>query len=159
MRAPVLIACLIALVPAAASAASHDIKIFITEYDLNHDGSVSKEEFADEREHRFIVTDVNHDAGLSHEEYVGEYKARITGESAEPKNLEKQLKQADVRFNVLDSNKDGRISRAEYASSGWSMFVNHDYTKDGAISGKDDVEPAAPARREGERPQPNQPTA
>lgn len=131
----------IAAVPLAASAASHDLKTFITEYDLDHDGSVSKEEFADEREHRFIVTDANHDAGLTHDEYVSEYRARLMLRNPDGKTVERQMKQADVRFAVLDSNKDGKISRAEYAHSGWRMFSEHDYTDDGAVSGKDDVEP------------------
>jgi hypothetical protein len=135
------IACLLAAMPMLASGASHDIKVFIGEYDLNHDGSVSKEEFADEREHRFIVTDANHDGGLTHEEYVGEYRTRLQGKNPDAKAMERGMKQADVRFGVLDSNKDGRISRAEYAHSGWNMFTNHDYTKDGAISSRDDVEP------------------
>ena len=49
MKAKLLVICLSLAVPALAGAASHDIKVFITEYDLNHDGSVSKEEYADER--------------------------------------------------------------------------------------------------------------
>ncbi|MEJ1965304.1 MAG: DUF4198 domain-containing protein [Gammaproteobacteria bacterium] len=77
MKPGLLAACLLVVSPAIATAASHDIKIFITEHDLNHDGSVSKEEFADERERLFIATDANHDGGLSHDEYVGEYHARL----------------------------------------------------------------------------------
>ena len=148
MRAPLTLfpltatACLLAAVPMLTTAASHDLKVFIVEYDLNHDGSVSKEEFADEREHRFIVTDANHDGGLSHDEYVGEYRARLATKAPDAKTVERQMKQADVRFGVLDSNKDGHISRAEYAYSGWTMFGKHDYTNDGAVSEKDDVEPA-----------------
>jgi hypothetical protein len=144
MKAELLIACALFAGPMAASAASHDIKTFITEYDLNHDGSVSKEEFADEREHRFISTDADHDGGLTHDEYVGEYRARLLAAKPNEKSVERQMKQADVRFTVLDSNKDGKISRAEYAHSGWTMFTKHDYTDDGAVSAKDDVEPPAP---------------
>jgi hypothetical protein len=144
MKAGLLIACVLAAGPMAAGAASHDIRIFITEYDLNRDGSVSKEEFADEREHRFISTDADHDGGLTHDEYVGEYRARLLAAKPNEKSVERQMKQADVRFTVLDSNKDGKISRAEYAHSGWTMFTRHDYTDDGAVSAKDDVEPPAP---------------
>jgi hypothetical protein len=143
MKAGLLISCVLLAAPMAASAASHDIKIFITEYDLDHDGSVSKEEFADEREHRFISTDADHDGGLTHDEYVGEYRARMLAGKPDEKAIERQMKQADVRFTVLDSNKDGKISRAEYAHSGWTMFTEHDYTDDGTVSAKDDVEPPA----------------
>jgi len=145
---------LLAAAPMRATAASHDLKTFIVEYDLNHDGSVSQEEFADERERRFIVTDVNHDGGLSHDEYVGEYRGRLALTSPDEKTVERQMKQADVRFGVLDSNKDGHISRAEYAYSGWTMFGKHDYTNDGAVSQNDDVDPADKERdgRPAERP-------
>jgi Ca2+-binding EF-hand superfamily protein len=141
MKIRIALAGMVAALPLVASAASHDLKTFITEYDLDHDGSVSKEEFADEREHRFIATDANHDGGLSHDEYVGEYRARLMLRKPDEKTVERQMKQADVRFTALDSNKDGRITRAEYAHSGWRMFTEHDYMDDGAVSEKDDVEP------------------
>ena len=140
MKARLFAACLIAIVPGLAGAASHNIKVFITEHDLNHDGSVSKEEFSDERERLFIVTDANHDGGLSHDEYVGAYRERLMLTKPDEKTVERQMKQADVRYNVLDSNKDGHISRAEYAFSGWRMFVEHDYTKDGTVAANDDVD-------------------
>lgn len=135
-----LLVCIVTAVPLLANGASHDLKTFITEYDLNHDGSVSKEEFAQERDRRFAATDANHDGGLSHDEYVGEYRERLTRTHPDAKKIDRQMKQADVRFTVLDSNHDGRISPAEYAHSGWSMFTHHDYTKDGAVSAQDDVE-------------------
>lgn len=33
-----------------------------------------------------------------------------------------------------DLNKDGRISSAEFFYSGWRMYAEHDYTRDGAVS-------------------------
>src|SRR4051812_12219772 len=101
MKAKLFVACLSLLVPLLATAASHDIKVFITEHDLNHDGSVSKEEFADERERQFIATDINHDGGLSHDEYVNEYRTRLMEKHPDEKTIEKQMKQADVRYKVL----------------------------------------------------------
>jgi Ca2+-binding EF-hand superfamily protein len=135
--------CALSVLPTLTFAASHDLKTFIQEYDLNHDGSVSKEEFVQERERRFGLTDADHNGGLTHDEYVNEYKTRLTAEHPDPKKMDSAMKQADVRFKVLDSNKDGKISPAEFQHSGWSMFTHHDYTKDGAISSKDDVESVA----------------
>jgi len=149
MRVPSSIAAVLLALPMLASAAPHEIRPFIADYDLDHDGAVSKEEFADERERRFIATDFNHDGGLSEEEYVGEYRARVGSKGLEREALERQIKQAHVRYGVLDSNKDGHISRAEYAYSGWMMFGKHDYTNDGTVSAKDDVEP--PGGSESER--------
>jgi len=126
---------------ALASAASHDIKTFIVEYDLDHDGAVSKDEFAQERDRRFASTDADHSGGLSHDEYVEEYRGRFSATHPDARVTERQTKQTEVRFKVLDSNHNGQISPAEYAHSGWSMFTRHDYTNDGAVSARDDVEP------------------
>ncbi len=123
-----------ALLPAFALAASHDLATFIGEYDLDKDGSVSKEEFQKGRMLRFAATDVNNDEGVSHEEYAEEFRARLVAKNPEPAAIERQMKQTDVRFKVLDSNKDGRISFAEFSYSGWRMYAEHDYTRDGAVS-------------------------
>jgi Ca2+-binding EF-hand superfamily protein len=132
--------CILLALPMLASAASHDLMTFVEEYDLNHDGAVSKEEFEQERDRRFAVTDADHDGGLTREEYSNEYRARLAQKKPDPEKMERQMKQTDVRFNALDSNKDGKISPAEFAYSGWAMFTRHDYTKDGTVSVKDKVD-------------------
>lgn len=121
-----------------ALGASHDLKTFISEHDLNHDGSVSKEEFAQERERLFAAMDTDHDGGLSHDEYVGDYRKRLMSTNPEAATVQRQMRQAEVRFKVLDSNKDGKISPAEYAYSGWRMFTHHDAKNDGAVSIEDE---------------------
>jgi Ca2+-binding EF-hand superfamily protein len=122
------------LLPALGLAASHDLATFVTEYDLDKDGKVSKEEFLEARQQRFAVTDSNQDQGVSHEEYVEEYRGRLMATKPEPEKAQRQLKQADIRFKALDTNKDGRISFAEYSYSGWRMYSEHDYDRDGAVS-------------------------
>jgi hypothetical protein len=126
------IACL--LLPALGFAASHDLATFVAEYDLDKDGKVSKEEFQEVRQQRFAATDSNQDRGVSHEEYVAEYRVRLMATKPDPEKAQRQLKQTDVRFQALDSNKDGRISFAEYSYSGWRMYAEHDYDRDGAVS-------------------------
>ena len=42
-------------------AASHDLATFVTEYDLDRDGQVSKEEFLEARVARFAATDTDND--------------------------------------------------------------------------------------------------
>jgi hypothetical protein len=49
------------------------------------------------------------------------------------------MRQADVRFGVLDSDKSGAITRAEFDYSGWRMFNHHDTNNDGAVSAADPV--------------------
>lgn len=132
-------------VAAPAFAASHARDTFIKKQDLNSDGSVSKEEFKAGREEQFAGIDANHDGALSHDEYVGEFTARLTKrlaastDTAEKKQEERvrQLRQADVRFGVLDTDKSGGITPAEFDYSGWRMFVTHDTNKDGAVSAAD----------------------
>jgi hypothetical protein len=134
-------------VAAPALAASHARDTFIKEQDLNGDGVVTKEEFKAGREKQFAKIDANHDGVLSHDEYVGEFKTRLTAKLAastdtpEKKEEERQRqeRQAEVRFGVLDSDKSGGITPAEFEYSGWRMFVTHDTNKDGAVSAADPV--------------------
>jgi hypothetical protein len=134
-------------IAAPAFAASHARDTFIKEQDLNGDGSVSKDEFRAGREKQFAGIDANHDGALSHDEYVGEFTVRLierlgaSTDTAEKKEEERvrQLRQADVRVGVLDTDKSGGITRAEFDYSGWRMFVTHDTDKDGAVSAADPV--------------------
>jgi hypothetical protein len=134
-------------VAAPALAASHARDTFIKEQDINGDGSVSKDEFKAGRDKQFAGIDANHDGALSHDEYVGEFTARLakrlaaSTDTAEKKEEERvrQLRQADVRFGVLDTDKSGGITPAEFDYSGWRMFVTHDTNKDGAVSAADPV--------------------
>ena len=48
---------------------------------------------------------------------------------------------SQMRFNGLDMNNDGRISRAEWRGNDVS-FGNHDWNRDGVLSG-DEVRPGA----------------
>ncbi|MBO9707835.1 MAG: hypothetical protein J7521_06465 [Caulobacter sp.] len=144
------IAFLAAVLTAAAApafAASHARDTFIKEQDLNGDGVVTKEEFKAGREKQFARIDANHDGVLSHDEYVGEFKGRLearlaastdTPEKKEEERM-RQMRQAEVRFGVLDSDKSGGITPAEFEYSGWRMFVTHDTNKDGVVSAADPV--------------------
>lgn len=142
-----LLAAVALCVAAPAFAASHARDTFIKEQDLNGDGSVSKDEFKAGRDKQFADIDANRDGALSHDEYVGEFTARLakrlaaSTDTAEKKEEERvrQLRQADVRFGVLDTDKSGGITPAEFDYSGWRMFVTHDTNKDGAVSAADPV--------------------
>jgi Ca2+-binding EF-hand superfamily protein len=120
--------------PLLANAASHDLPTFIGEYDLDRNGSVTKEEFQKERERRFASTDTDHDGSVSRDEYIDEFRARLMFSNPDPETVVRQLEQTGVRFDVLDSNHNGLISAAEFYHSGWGMFDEHDYNLDSAIS-------------------------
>jgi Ca2+-binding EF-hand superfamily protein len=132
-------------------AASHSRDAFIAEQDGNGDGRVPMDEFAASRAKAFARQDADKDGGLSRAEYVGDYKTRLEAQLAampadkREEERTRQLRQADVRFGVLDRDKSGKITPAEYAYSGRMMFSAHDTNKDGFVS-KDDVVPAAAGR-------------
>lgn len=139
VRRALLLSLLISAAPLAALAASHDRATFILEEDLNKDGKVDKDEYAQSRAAQFKLVDADHDGRLSHDEYVGEFRARLEagkvgGKAPAAKERRKQLDQAEVRFGVLDTNADGAISAAEFDYSGWAMFIHHDADKDGVVS-------------------------
>lgn len=58
--------------------------------------------------------------------------------SAEPQRQQ-------IRFRAMDTNNDGRITREEWRGNDRS-FRNHDWNKDGVLSG-DEVRPGAVAPR------------
>jgi hypothetical protein len=134
-------------VATGAVAASHARDTFIKEQDQNGDGVVSKDEFAATRQIQFARTDTDKNGALSHDEYVGDYKVRLEKSlststlTAEKKDEEymRQMRQAEVRFGVLDSDKSGAITAAEFAYSGWRMFTTHDSNNDGVVSAADPV--------------------
>lgn len=135
-RCAALLACALPILatPTVAVAASHDLATFVGEYDLDGNGSVSKEEFQRERERRFAATDADRDGGISEAEYLAEFRARLMYSKPDRETVDRQMAQTAARFRVLDDNKDGRISSAEFQSSGWGMFGEHDYNRDGAVS-------------------------
>ncbi|MFT3997735.1 MAG: hypothetical protein QM667_10035 [Asticcacaulis sp.] len=136
-------------------AASHSTTVFIEEQDINGDEKVSLDEFKAGRAIEFRKADFNEDGSLSEAEYVGEYEGRLyarLSKIADPeKRLEeqqRQMRQAKVRFGVLDTDKNGAISQEEYLASGLRMFNMHDRDKDGVVSQKD-VALAEKAAKEG----------
>jgi hypothetical protein len=149
MKTRIILAAAIAasLAAGSAHAASHARDTFIKEQDQNGDGVVSKDEFAATRAVQFAKTDADKNGSLSQAEYVGEFKARLEKKLAadtrtpekKQEERERQLRQADVRFGVLDSDKSGAITRAEFDYSGWRMFNHHDTNNDGTVSAADPV--------------------
>ena len=137
----------------AAQAAPHGRTAFIADYDLDKDGVVSAAEFKTVRDQRYAAMDLNRDGGVDEAEYVGEYTARLDAQlaasqaPADKKAAERegQLKQAHVRFNVLDTNKDKSLAAAEFAASGTRAFAEQDGDKDGRVTPEENKagEPAA----------------
>ena len=143
LRLPLAVtAALLALGAATAHAAPHEHSAFITDYDLDKDGKVTAAEFKEVRGQRFAATDADNSGGLSEAEYVGEYQGRLdaqlaaSSESEERKSEQRvrQIRQAHVRFGVLDKDKDGQIAPAEFDASGQRAFAEQDGDGDGVIT-------------------------
>ncbi|HYG06313.1 MAG TPA: EF-hand domain-containing protein [Stenotrophomonas sp.] len=162
MNTPRFIAasCLL-LMPLAALAASDELSrkvqekvgghgedphAFVAEHDLDGNGQVSAAEFERFRRARFAETDTNGDGTLSRDEYVGEFARRL--QHAEGGTNARQMKQADVRFNVLDQDKDGRMTWDEYAASGERLFKRADRSGDGQVDARDEAAPDPQAKSE-----------
>ncbi|WP_337880922.1 hypothetical protein [Rheinheimera sp.] len=121
---------------------------FIRDYDLDKDGVVSAEEFAQVRQQRFSAGDENKDGVLQLDEYVNEYANRL--DKRLHAEREGQVKQTHTRIGALDKDKSGSISLAEYQGSGDRAFGFIDTNKDGVISKAD----PAPKRENTQKPEP-----
>lgn len=126
-------------------AAPHEGSAFIRDYDADQDGQVARAEFDAERISRFSATDANSDGWVSEEEYVGEYHGRLErqlkassqNEDKKQEERQRQIRQAHVRFTVLDKDKDAKMSHAEYDASGARAFGEQDNDKDGIVTASD----------------------
>ena len=114
---------------------SHSAEGFLALYDSNGDGKVSRAEYDEDRAAQFARSDRNHDGLLDRSEYAAEYRARIDARVAELDKREDR--QAHVRFGVLDTDKDGKMTFAEYQASGKRQFDTADRNRDGVVDAAD----------------------
>lgn len=151
MKYSLTIAAMLAAAAGPAVAAPHQGSAFIHDYDANHDGQVTRAEYDAVRAARFRATDANGDGWVSEDEYVGEYSGRLEQQLAasdltEEKKTEerqRQIRQAHVRFGVLDKDKDAKMVQAEYDASGARAFAEQDNDKDGTVTQADAAATAA----------------
>ena len=118
-----------------AAASGHGKGEFMETYDANSDGKVSKAEFAARRTADHKGLDLDQNSSVTQSEYIAEYSFRLDKELAERRAG--QLRQAYVRFGVLDTNKDGVLSADEFNASGDRMFSRLDTTQDGNVDASD----------------------
>lgn len=149
------LATLLTLAALPAVAASHSSTTFMTEQDINGDGKVSLAEFKLGRQVEFVRIDFNADGQLSEAEYLGEFEGRLMArisKTADPEKrkeeLQRQMRQAKVRFGVLDTDKNGSISLEEFQATGLRMFKLHDRNEDSTVD-EADVKIAEEERKAG----------
>jgi hypothetical protein len=125
-------------IPDERAAGGHEKINFLDFYDVNGDAVVPRAEFDGQRMRDFDHINTTHDGAVTESQYVDEFTARLDRQLAAERAG--QIKQAHVRFGVLDKNKDGHISREEFDASGKRMFDTLDTNKDGVVDEKDKTE-------------------
>lgn len=111
-------------------------------YDTDGDNEVTFEEFSKVEDTAFLFADTSKNGLLSKIEYV--VAAEHEAIEATKSSRDGQIKQTDIRFKAVDTNKDNIMTWDEYEASGIRMFDHLDTNKDGAL---DETDPA-PKRQE-----------
>ncbi len=124
----------------AAPAGGHGLSAFIGGFDANRDGTVTRQEYDTVRAQRFTAADTNHDGVLSEDEYVAEFAARLQQQyagRAQDDNYAGSIKQAHVRFKILDTDHDGKLTLTEENAIAEKTFKRTDTNSDGKIDQAD----------------------
>lgn len=141
-------------------AGGHSQAAFIAAYDTDGDGRVGLGELITARTSRLAGADKDGDGAYNEAEYIAEYEARLRKQYAdqgkEPggEKFAEGLKQAGVRFALLDRDRDGRLTLEEDLRSARKTFARNDTDGDGFVTAgdprppredEDDADAAAPA--------------
>ena len=128
---------------------SHSLQGFLEIYDEDADGTVTRAEFDRHREQVFAATDSDNSGDLNAEEYRIEFETRLDQQADRVR--EAQIKQAYVRFGVLDKNQDEAIDWNEYVAIGLRGFERWDADKNGVVDSRDPLPEPRAARKEEEK--------
>jgi hypothetical protein len=112
--------------PARASGA---VPRGLMRYDTNKDGVVDRAEWKAAQEARFKQLDTNGDGKLTQDELFARTPA--TGNSVLP--TDRQAQRQSTYFQLLDADKDGVVTLAEFMAQADRNFARCDLNKDGRI--------------------------
>ena len=124
-----------ALISPIAVAAPHSASGIILTYDQDNNQKLSLEEFVDARRQRFAATDTNNNGTIEEDEYVYEWEGKMTTHMQADRKA--SVKQTHVRFNAIDKDEDGFISKAEMDAAGARGFAMMDHNEDGLVLASD----------------------
>jgi len=94
-------------------------------YDTNKDGVVDRAEWAAGQEARFKLLDTNGDGKLTKDEL-------FVGNGTPPSD--RQIRSQATYFGLLDADRDGIVSKAEFMAQAERNFARCDLDKDGRIT-------------------------
>lgn len=129
---------------------SHNGAGMLEIYDTNGDGNVDRTEFDAVRERMFADADRDKTGKLTFEDYLAEFEDRLDRRAASVR--ESSAQQARVRFNVLNTSKDGKLTFDEYQVSGKRMFDRADSNGDGVVDARDPEPTPLPSAAAGKPP-------
>jgi hypothetical protein len=112
--------------PARASSA---VPRGLMRYDTNKDGVVDRAEWKAAQEARFKQLDTNADGKLTQDELFARTPA--IGNSVLP--TDRQAQRQSTYFQLLDADKDGVVTLAEFMAQADRNFARCDINKDGRI--------------------------
>ena len=120
------------------------INRMIKRADLNGDGKISQSEMARGIAVTFAMLDTNRDGGLSASELAGA-KGKIKAERKRAKAsgdgrmqfVKFPMKRINKRFDRIDANNDGKLSKVEFERIAERLFKKHDKNRDGYITVSD----------------------
>jgi len=126
----------------ARPAGGHGLDAFLGSYDADRDGRVTRAEFEGIRAQRFRTADTSGDGVLSEAEYVAEYEGRLKrqyfDQGRQPdKAYENNIKQAHVRYAIVNRARDGKFTQAEDRAVADKTFKGLDTNGDGVVSRAD----------------------
>ncbi|WP_230681683.1 EF-hand domain-containing protein [Paracidovorax cattleyae] len=127
-------------------AGGHGNAAFIGGYDADNDGRVTRAEYDAVRKQRYTAADTNGNGWLSEAEYLAEFQGRLqqqyAGKQRPPDDAyANAIRQAHVRFGILDRNKDGRLTADEEQAIADRTFQNADTNGDGVVDAADAKKP------------------
>jgi Ca2+-binding EF-hand superfamily protein len=116
---------------------------FLKSADLNKDGVIDQTEFQTARDKWFADLDANKDGFVSADELkafgdkMHAQWAQKHGDQAKAGEQDQNRKHGDFAQNILqrvDTDKDGKISKAEFDAEGTKLFTRLDANGDGKIA-------------------------
>ncbi|VDC22480.1 hypothetical protein [Pseudogemmobacter humi] len=124
-------------------AGGHSQAAYIAGYDQDGDGKVSLDELIEVRTARFRGADTDGSGELNEAEYVAEFEGRLRqqyadqGRDTSEERFANSLKQAGVRFAVLDRDRNNSLSLEEDLESARKTFARNDTDGDGFVTAAD----------------------
>ena len=100
--------------------------------DANGDGVIGDDEAASRVENVFLRMDADNNGEVTLEEYMGVRMG--PGEGRNPERMAKMQELKKQRFEAMDGDKDGKVTKAQFIEAAKARFAAADTDKDGKVT-------------------------